>query len=92
MNLYVSNLAPETTREDLQKAFQAHGEVSSTTLLTTGMKGGRRTGASRGIAFVAMPDPTQARAALAALHQRELRGRALSVEVARPVLVRRHRR
>lgn len=92
MNFYVSNLAPETTREELQKAFQAHGEVRSATLLTTGMKGGRRTGASRGIAFVTMPDAAQAQAALAALHHRELRGRALSVEIARSIPARRHRR
>ena len=92
MDFYVSNLAPETTREELQKAFQAHGDVASATLLTTGMTGGRRTGSSRGIAFVSMPDAAQARAALAALQHRELRGRALSVEIARPLPVRRHRR
>lgn len=92
MNLYVGNLSPETTSDDLRKAFQAHGTVDSATLLTTRMRGGRRTGASRGIAFVAMPHPEQARAALAALDRLELRGRAMTVAVARPVPTRRHRR
>ena len=92
MNLFVGNLSPETTLEDLRKAFQAHGTVDSATLLTTRMKGGRRTGPSRGKGFVAMPDPAQARAALAALDRLELRGRAITVEIARPVPSRRHRR
>jgi len=92
MNLYVGNLAPQTTQEELRKAFQAHGEVSSATVLTTQMKGGRGTGPSRGKGFVAMPDPAQARAALAALDRREINGRAMTVEIARPVPPRRHRR
>ena len=65
MNLFVGNLSPETTLEDLRKAFQAHGTVDSATLLTTRMKGGRRTGPSRGKGFVAMPDPVMVEKACA---------------------------
>ena len=60
MNIYVGNLSPDTTQEDLRKAFQAHGEVSSASLLTTRMSAGRGTGPSRGIGFVVMPNKAQA--------------------------------
>lgn len=92
MNFYVGNLAPETSQGDLRTAFQAHGDVSAVSVLTTRMKGGRRTGPSRGMAFVVMPDSAQARSALAALNLHEIRGRAMTVEIARPVPSRRHRR
>jgi RNA recognition motif-containing protein len=83
MIIYVSNLAPETTQLELRKVFQAHGEVSSVSLPSTQMRDGRGTGSGRGIGFVVMPDKVQARAALAALNLRELRGRAMTVQVAR---------
>jgi len=92
MNIYVGNLSPDTTQEDLRKAFQAHGEVSSASLLTTRMSGGRGTGPSRGMGFVVMPNKAQAQAALAALNLHEIRGRAMTVQVARPMPARRHRR
>jgi RNA recognition motif-containing protein len=83
MRIYVGNLSPETTEGELRKAFQAHGEVSSVSLLTEKLSGGRRSGPSRGFGFVAMPDGAQARAALAALHHSEIHGRAMSVHEAR---------
>jgi len=92
MNIYVSNLSPEATREELKKAFAAHGDVASVTILTERMSGGRRTGRSRGIGFVAMPDNVGARAAIAALNSREFHGRSLLVKEARPARISRHRR
>jgi len=92
VNLYVTNLSPSTTRDDLLKAFAAHGEVSSVSLLTDQMKDGRGVGSSRGYAFVAMPDKLQGRAALAALDRKEIRGSAMAVQVARPGRFFRHRR
>lgn len=92
MDIYVSNLSPEATREDLKKAFATHGDVASVTILTEKMNGGGRTGPSRGIGFVAMPDKAGARAAIAALNSREFHGRSLLVQEARPVRNSRHRR
>jgi RNA recognition motif-containing protein len=92
MDIYVSNLTPDVTCEDLKKTFAAHGEVTSATILTEKMSGGRRTGPSRGMGFVAMPDIAAARAAIAALNQHEFRGRSMMVQEARPGRLSRHRR
>lgn len=91
MNLYVGNLSPETTEKDLLKAFQAHGAVSSVSLLENRMRLGRGTGLSRGFGFVMMPEKTEGLAALAALNLRELHGRAMTVLTARPTNLRRRR-
>jgi RNA recognition motif-containing protein len=82
MTLYVSNLASETTREELLKAFQAHGEVESVTLPAD--KGGVASGARRGYGFVVMRDRTEARAALKGMDGISFHGRAISVRVANP--------
>ena len=84
MNIHVSNLSPDATCEDLKKAFAAHGEVSSVTILTEKMSLGRRVGPSRGMAFVAMPDRAGGLAAIAALDRHEIRGRSMTVLEARP--------
>jgi RNA recognition motif-containing protein len=91
MDLYVSNLAPDTTREELLRAFSAHGTVSRVTILTEQRSGGRRMGASLGYGFVAMPDNGEARAAVHALDRHDLHGRPLQVQQARPVRVSRNR-
>jgi RNA recognition motif-containing protein len=82
MTLYVSNLTSETTREELLKAFQAHGEVESVTLPADRMKGGSPTGARRGYGFVVMRDRAEARAAIKAMDGTAFHGRAVSVRVA----------
>ena len=92
MNLYVGNLAPQTTCEDLLQAFRAHGAVSSAILHRTRIRGRHGTGPSRGMGRVVMPDSAQARAALAALNLHDLRGCAMTVQVARAIGGRRHRR
>jgi len=84
MTFYVSNLAVETTREELLEAFRAHGEVASVSLPADGMKGGRAQGARRGYGFVVMRNRVEGPAALAALNGRPFHGRAISVQVARP--------
>ena len=83
MNLYVGNLSLDTTEDDLRQAFQVHGKVSSVLLLRTEMRGGRRTGPSRGRGFVAMPDKAQALAALVSLNLHEFHGKAMAVQKAR---------
>jgi RNA recognition motif-containing protein len=79
MNLYVGNLSFETTERDLQQAFEAYGAVSSASVITD-----RETGRSRGFGFVEMPTEGEARAAIEGLNDKDLHGRALKVNEARP--------
>jgi len=79
MKLYVGNLSFETTENDLQDLFEQHGTVTEVALMMD-----RMTGKSRGFAFVTMSDDAQANAAIAALNGRELGGRPLTVNPARP--------
>jgi len=79
MKLYVGNLSFETTENDLQDLFEQHGQVSEVTLMMD-----RMTGKSRGFAFITMNDKAQADAAMAALNGKDLNGRALNVNEARP--------
>ncbi|MEP7071730.1 MAG: RNA-binding protein [Verrucomicrobiota bacterium] len=79
MKLYVGNLSFESTENDLQDLFEQHGQVGEVSLMMD-----RMTGKSRGFAFVTMDDKTQAEAALSALNGKELNGRTLTVNEARP--------
>ncbi len=78
-NIYVGNLSYEATEDDIRQAFEAHGEVSSVQIIMDKM-----TGRSRGFGFVEMPEKTQAQAAITALNLQEIRGRAITVNEARP--------
>jgi len=78
MKLYVGNLSFETTENDLQDAFEKHGQVGEVALMMD-----RMTGKSRGFAFVTMNDKAQADAAMAALNGKEFAGRTLTVNEAR---------
>ena len=77
--LYVGNLSFNTTENDLQDAFAAHGPVSEVNLMVD-----RATGRSRGFAFVTMGTPEGAQAAIASMHGARLDGRELTVNEARP--------
>jgi RNA recognition motif-containing protein len=77
--LYVGNLSFDTTENDLQDLFAAHGPVSEVNLITD-----RMSGRSRGFAFVTMGTPEGAQAAITALAGKEIGGRALTVNEARP--------
>ena len=79
MNIYVGNLSYEATQDDLRAAFEAHGEVSSVSIIMDKM-----TGRSRGFGFVEMPDQGQGQAAVSALNLQEVRGRAITVNEAKP--------
>jgi RNA recognition motif-containing protein len=79
MNIYVGNLSYEVTQEDLQQAFEAHGEVASSSVITD-----KFTGRSRGFGFVEMPKDDEAKAAIEALNGMDLKGRNLNVNEARP--------
>ncbi len=79
MKLYVGNLSWETTENDLQDLFEKHGAVSEVALMMD-----RTTGRSRGFAFVTMNDATQGNAAMAAFNGKDVQGRTLTVNEARP--------
>ncbi len=78
-NIYVGNLSYEATEDDLRSAFEAHGEVSSVAIIRDKMSG-----KSRGFGFVEMPDKNKALAAITAMNLQEVRGRAMTVNEARP--------
>ena len=77
--LFVGNLDFNVTENDLQDAFAAHGTVVETNLVTD-----RATGRPRGFAFVTMSSPEEAQKAIDALNGKELGGRALNVNIAKP--------
>jgi cold-inducible RNA-binding protein len=79
VNIYVGNLAYETGDEDLRVAFSAFGEVTTATVVKD-----RETGKSRGFGFVEMPDAAAGKAAIDGLNGKDLQGRALKVNEARP--------
>lgn len=79
MNIYVGNLAWGSTDDDLRSAFEAFGEVSSAKVIMD-----RETGRSRGFGFVEMPDDNAANQAIEGMNEKDLQGRTLRVNEARP--------
>ena len=79
MKLYVGNLSYETTDSDLQNLFGPHGAVQSAQVIMD-----RDTGRSKGFGFVEMASGDEAKAAITALSGKEVGGRALTVNEARP--------
>ncbi len=77
--LFVGNLSFNTTENDLQDAFAAHGVVTEANLMTD-----RATGRPRGFGFVTMSSPEEAQKAIEALNGATLDGRNLTVNEARP--------
>ena len=78
MNMYVSNLSFHTTSEDLKTLFSKFGEVISAKVIMD-----KLTERSRGFGFVEMPSEENGQEAMAALNNKEIEGRALSVSIAR---------
>jgi RNA recognition motif-containing protein len=79
MNIYVGNLSYGMSEDELRQAFSAHGEVSSVKILMD-----RETGRSRGFGFVEMPNQSEAEAAIAQLNGKDVGGRPLRINEARP--------
>src|SRR5262252_2260620 len=77
--LFVGNISFNTTENDLQDAFAAHGTVTEANLMMD-----RATGRPRGFAFVTMSSPEEAQNAINALNGANLDGRNLTVNEARP--------
>ena len=79
MNIYVGNLSFDVNEEDLRKAFEEFGKIASVNLIKD-----KYSGQSRGFGFVEMSDKAEAQSAVKSLNGKELKGRALSVNEARP--------
>jgi RNA recognition motif-containing protein len=79
MNIYVGNISRDVTESDLKEAFGAFGTVQSAAIIKE-----KFTGESRGFGFVEMPDKAEAEKAIAAMNGKDLKGRNLTANEARP--------
>jgi RNA recognition motif-containing protein len=79
MNIYVGNLSPDVSGENLRQTFEAFGQVSSATIIKD-----KYSGQPRGFGFVEMPDRAEAQAAIENLNGKELLGQQMNVNEARP--------
>jgi len=79
MNIYVGNLAFKANEDDLRHAFESFGEVTSVTIIKD-----RYSSESKGFGFVEMPSPAEAKAAIEGLNGKDLKGKSLNVNEARP--------
>lgn len=79
MKIYVGNLSFDTTESDLRTAFEAYGTVESVAIISD-----KYSGRSKGFGFVEMNDAEEARKAMEELNEKEVDGRRLNVNEARP--------
>ena len=79
MNIYAGNLAYDITEEELRQAFEQFGQVESATIIKD-----KYSGQSKGFGFVEMPSRAEAQSAIDGLNGKELKGRTLKVNEARP--------
>ncbi|MDK9706899.1 MAG: RNA-binding protein [Desulforhopalus sp.] len=79
MKIYVGNLSYGVTEEELRQALEAYGTVSSTAIIKD-----KTTGQSKGFGFVEMESEAEGKAAIEGLNGKELKGRAIVVNEARP--------
>ena len=79
MNIYIGNLAYEVTEADIKQEFEAFGEVTSVSVVKD-----QYSGQSKGFGFVEMPKLTEGQAAITGLNGKQIKGRAVTVNVARP--------
>ncbi|MGE5790266.1 MAG: RNA recognition motif domain-containing protein [Syntrophaceae bacterium] len=79
MKIYVGNMSYSVTEEDLKQAFEAFGQVASVSIIKDKMSG-----QSKGFGFVEMGSAEQGQAAISGMNGKELKGRKLNVNEARP--------
>jgi RNA recognition motif-containing protein len=79
MNIYVGNLSRDVTEDDLKQAFEAFGQVESANVIKD-----RFSGESRGFGFVEMPSKNEAQSAITGVNGKDLKGRMVVVNEARP--------
>ncbi|OFV97188.1 MAG: RNA-binding protein [Acidobacteria bacterium RIFCSPLOWO2_02_FULL_61_28] len=78
-NLFIGNMSFQTTEGDLRAMFEPYGEINRVNVVTD-----RDTGRARGFAFVELANDAEAAKAITALNGKEVDGRALNVNEARP--------
>jgi len=79
MNIYVGNISYELTEDDLRGAFEAFGQVASATIIKD-----KFSGRSKGFGFVEMPNDAEAKTAIEGVNGKDLKGRAVKVNEAKP--------
>ena len=79
MNIFVGSLSREATEDDLKQAFEAFGKVDTATIIKD-----KVSGESKGFGFVEMPVLAEAQAAMTGLNGTDLKGRAITVNEAKP--------
>ena len=79
MNIYVGNLSFDSSEDDIRKAFEAFGTVNDVKIITD-----RYSGRSKGFGFVEMANDDEGKTAIAEMNGKELDGRALKCDEARP--------
>ena len=79
MNIYVGNLSYEVTEADLQEAFETFGQIESVKIIKD-----KYSGQSKGFGFVEMPNNADAQSAISGMNDKDLKGRPLKVNTARP--------
>ena len=78
-SIYVGNLSHTATEEDLRQAFSQFGAVATVNIIKD-----RETGRPRGFAFIEMANGSEAASAIKELNLREISGRSITVNEARP--------
>ena len=79
MNIYVGNLSYQMTEDELRTAFETYGEVSAVRIIQD-----HNTGRSKGFGFVEMPNNENAKTAITGLDGKEISGRTVRVNEAKP--------
>jgi RNA recognition motif-containing protein len=79
MKIYVGNLSYTVTEEDLRQAFEAFGQVSSASIIKD-----KFSGQSKGFGFIEMPTKEEAETAISGMNGKDMKGRTLNVNEARP--------
>ena len=79
MNIYAGNLSQEVTEDDLREAFGVYGQVAFVNIVKD-----RSNKVSTGFGFLAMPVQAEAEAAIIGLHGKNMKGKSLVVNEARP--------
>jgi RNA recognition motif-containing protein len=79
MNIYAGNLSYTVTEDDLRQAFENFGQVASVSIIKD-----QSSGQSKGFGFIEMPVAEEAKAAISGMHEKEMKGRKLNINEARP--------
>ena len=87
MNIYVGNISRDVTEDDLRETFESFGKVETVNIIKD-----KFSGESRGFGFIEMPAKSEAESAISDLNGKELKGRTLTVNQARPRENRRDKR